>query len=83
MWRESSGPVSGKTVQLCEHSFVTDKGPDRDRGWTVMFGPGPVAATRAEFAQWREANGLVPDDDIRLDLIRTTAGDHLRVLVRQ
>jgi hypothetical protein len=74
--------LCGMTGRTCEHSNVAETEHDVDRGWTVVLGPGQVAATRADLALWREANADVLPDNIRLDLIRTSTGDQLRVLVR-
>jgi hypothetical protein len=50
--------------------------------WTVVLGPGTVHAVRKQLSLWREAHGDVPEEDIRLDLIRVEGGDELRVCVR-
>lgn len=53
--------------------------------WVEIFAPGPVDEVKAGLAEWRnssDARRRISDDDLRLDLIRTTEGDRLRVLLR-
>ena len=53
--------------------------------WVEIFAPGPVDEVKAGLAEWRNASDSrrrISDDDLRLDLIRTTEGDRLRVLLR-
>ncbi len=53
--------------------------------WETLLLPGPPEAVRSRLASWRQADPvgrLVADEDLRLDLIRTDAGDQLRVMLR-
>ena len=53
--------------------------------WIVVVAPLPLEAARATFEQWKVAHPnsvRLGDDDIRIDLIRTTSGDRVRYLVR-
>jgi hypothetical protein len=52
--------------------------------WLVLFEAGPVADVRAALDTWRESRPerqAMADDAFRLDLIHTSEGDRLRVLV--
>ena len=53
--------------------------------WTTIVAPLPLDAWRAALAEWRTANdpeSVVGDDDLRIDVIRTTEGDRVRVRAR-
>ncbi|MFN8156948.1 MAG: hypothetical protein U0R68_06005 [Candidatus Nanopelagicales bacterium] len=53
--------------------------------WVEIFAPGPVDEVKANLAKWRNASSArrqIADTDLRLDLIRTTEGDRLRVMLR-
>jgi hypothetical protein len=55
----------------------------RDR-WQVLFEAGPIAEVRSALNLWREScpeRQALGDDAFRLDLIHTSDGDRLRVLV--
>ena len=53
--------------------------------WIVIIEPLPIALAREEYERWKSShpNALhLSDNDIRIDLIRTTSGDRVRYLLR-
>ena len=53
--------------------------------WVEIISAMPMAEARQTFEGWKQSHpGLHPlrDDDVRIDLIRTTEGDRIRYLVR-
>lgn len=54
--------------------------------WTEIFPPGAVDEAMMALAEWRnssDARRRITDVDLRLDLMRTTEGDRLRVMLRR
>lgn len=50
-----------------------------DSNWVEIVQPTSMADARTAFDDWKSrhpAVHLLKDDDIRIDLIRTTTGDH-------
>jgi hypothetical protein len=57
-----------------------------DSEWVEIVEPMSMADARHAFDEWKgrhPAVDLLNEDDIRIDLIRTTTGDQLRYLVRK
>ena len=53
--------------------------------WTEIIAPVSLDAWHKALAEWRTAHDPdadLADDDLRIDVIRTTGGDQIRVLVR-
>jgi hypothetical protein len=78
-------------VRACERTQLPRSGssPNRVRAvaeeWTMIVTPLPLDAWRAAFAELRAANdpeSVVDDDDLRVDVMRTTGGDRVRVMAR-
>lgn len=58
---------------------------DVDDEWTMIVSPLALDAWRLALTDWRAANdpaGALLDDDLRVDVMRTTERDRVRVMAR-